>query len=119
MQPKILAVDADTALLYDLAVQLRDVGYRVIFAATAQHALSQLAVNVVDLVLLDSAIASPTQKPFAVLMKELYPNLIVLLSSPDPTIAQRLPAAVDGFVQKPLDEGLLQVQLAAILKRTP
>jgi DNA-binding response OmpR family regulator len=116
---KILIVDADTTLLYDLTVQLRDAEYRVIIAATSQHALSQLAVNDVDLVLLDSGIASLSQTSLAVLMKELYPNLIVLLSSGDPTIAWCLPAGVDGFIQKPVSPPVLLAKISAVLKRTP
>src|SRR5690242_19781486 len=58
VQNKILVVDGDTRSLQLLEVSLKQIGYRVVTATSGTDALSQLEVEVPDLVLADTDIGA-------------------------------------------------------------
>ena len=118
MQNKVLIVDGDTRSLRLLEVSLKQAGYRVVTATSGLDALSQLEVEVPDLVLADTAIGEVDGFALCSRLQQrpewAHLPLIFILDGEDAT--QKLRAVqlgVSDFLSRPvfLKEVLSRVEL--------
>ncbi len=105
MTPTILIVDDESSIRMALQGILEDEGYRVTMANDGLDALSALQKEIPDLVLLD--IWMPRLDGLETLqrVKELYPDLAVVMISGHGTIETAVKATKLGafdFIEKPL-----------------
>jgi CheY-like chemotaxis protein len=118
VQNKVLIVDGDTRSLRLLEVSLKQAGYRVVTATSGLDALSQLEVEVPDLVLADTAIGEVDGFALCSRLQQrpewAHLPLIFILDGEDAT--QKLRAVqlgVSDFLSRPvfLKEVLSRVEL--------
>ena len=105
----VLVVDDEVLARAVLAEELRDAGYAVVEASSADEAVAVLLSDVViALVVTDVRMpGSMDGVGLARLLRADYPSVWVLMMSSEPQ-ALEVREAVDGFFQKPYD--LLQVR---------
>ncbi|MER3522638.1 MAG: Fis family transcriptional regulator [Ignavibacteria bacterium] len=117
----ILVVDDDKAIRDSLRMILQYAKYEVHFAEDGQSALAQVAALPLDLVLLDIKMAGMDGLEVLRRIKEMEPDLPVVMISGHGTIETAVEATRMGaydFLQKPLDkEKLLIVVRNAIEKK--
>ena len=119
MRPRVLVVDDEGQILRALRVVLRDAGFDVVPATTAQEALDAAAVQppdaaIVDLVLPDGDGIRVTRR-----LREWSAMPIVLLSAvgDEEQKVAALEAGADDYVTKPFHPGELVARLRAALRR--
>jgi two-component system nitrogen regulation response regulator NtrX len=105
MSATILVVDDEESIRTSLAGILEDEGYKPLFAADGIDALALAKQEVLDLVLLD--IWMPRMDGIETLqkLKEIYPQLIVIMMSGHGTIETAVKSTKMGaydFIEKPL-----------------
>ncbi len=105
MSATILVVDDEESIRTSLAGILEDEGYKPLFAADGVDALELAKQEVLDLVLLD--IWMPRMDGIETLkkLKELHPELIVIMMSGHGTIETAVKSTQLGaydFIEKPL-----------------
>lgn len=119
-RPSLLLVEDDRLVSATLAAGLRDHGYRVTTARSAEDALPQLADDSFDLAILDEQLPGMTGLEFAALLNEqLSLPVIFLTAFGDPG---RVRSAVErgalGYLVKPIDVEQLLPTLRTALARS-
>jgi two-component system, OmpR family, KDP operon response regulator KdpE len=117
--PRILVCDDEPQILRALRVILRDAGFQVVTAATAEEALDAAAVRppdaaIVDLVLPDRDGVEVTRS-----IREWSEMPILVLSAvgEESEKVRALDAGADDYVTKPFAPGELVARLNAVLRR--
>ena len=103
---RILVIQPNRNYLGVIARRLKDVGYRVATAETAQNGIAELYRVPVDLVLCDVNLPGTTGIEFARMVREDPVNrdipLLLLVGRSDPTAAVKaFEAGADGVIRKP------------------
>jgi CheY-like chemotaxis protein len=109
--PTILIIDDDKLTRWSVSMILGRAGYRIQEAASGEEGLLAVRAGAPDLVLLD--ISLPDQDGFTVLtaIRQLRPDLPVLMMSADATsetVEQALRLGARGHLDKPCDRASLQ-----------
>ena len=116
MSQRILVVDDEAQIRELLGIYLKRQGYDVLCASTAEETLKLLAVNPVDLVVLDIGLAHEDGLKVLADIKKAHPNLRVVMLTGMGFVEDLLEEAhekgADGYVSKvlPLDELLMAIQ---------
>ena len=98
--PSILCVDDYETSLAGWCLYLQNAGYSVTTARTAQEGLERFAVSPVDLVLLDYAMPESNGGDVAATMKQIKPDVRILMFSGVPHVPEKARLHVDAFLQK-------------------
>jgi DNA-binding NtrC family response regulator len=100
----ILLVDDDLTVRQSLGNALTSENFHVFQAANSQEALNEFGKNQIDLLLLDLHLSGESGWDTLDQIRGLHPQLpvIVISGHPDKVTRQRL-AAIQGFMEKPLD----------------
>lgn len=98
--PTILCVDDYETSLAGWCLYLQSAGYSVTTARTAQEGLELFAVSPVDLVLLDYAMPDTNSDHVAEVMKNIKPDVRILMFSGVPEVPEHARLQVDAFLQK-------------------
>jgi CheY-like chemotaxis protein len=96
----ILCVDDYETSLAGWCLYLQNAGYSVTTARTAQEGLERFAVSPVDLVLLDYAMPESNGGDVAATMKQIKPDVRILMFSGVPHVPEKARLHVDAFLQK-------------------
>jgi len=113
---RLLCVDDDSQTLGFRKLQLEIAGYSVLTAASGNEALRLLAEGVeVDLVLLDYWMPGMNGDELADKLRELYPDLRLLVISAVDELPPALLNMVDSHVQKGMDPEILLTAVSAVL----
>jgi CheY-like chemotaxis protein len=110
----ILVVDDEEMIRQLGADILEDIGYKILFASQGEEAIEiyQSSGEKIDLVILDVVMPGIGGKETFLALKELNPDIKVLLSSgysTDGGVGEILKEGVGGFIQKPYrDEELIK-----------
>jgi DNA-binding response OmpR family regulator len=116
--PTILIIDDDKLIRWSMSELLTRAGFRVREASTGMGGLDVVHHGLADLVLLD--IALPDQDGFSVLrgIRQVRPDLPVLMMTADATSgsAERaLRLGAQGYLDKPYDPVVLQAAVRGAL----
>ena len=112
---KILIVDDDPSLIESLAGLLEHAGYAVRAANTGAEALEAVGSAATDLVLLDLRLGSESGMDLLPRLKELRPEMSVIVVTALGTIENAVEAmqlGADNFIVKPIDPKRLLAVLA-------
>lgn len=103
--PRILTVDDDSVTLRILAIGMRNAGYQITQAASAEDALNLLAESTPDLALLDISLPGMSGIDLAKYLREETNIPFMFLSSLDDldTIRQATANGAIGYMVKPID----------------
>ena len=99
-RPTILCVDDYETSLAGWCLYLQNEGYSVTTARTAQEGLERFAVTPVDLVLLDYLMPESNGDDVAATMKQIKPDVRILMFSGVPHVPKNAQQHVDAFLQK-------------------
>jgi CheY-like chemotaxis protein len=99
-RPSILCVDDYEPSLGGWCLYLQNAGYSVTTARTAQEGLERFAVSPVDLVLLDYLMPERNGDDVAAMMKQIKPDVRILMFSGVPHVPDNARLHVDAFLQK-------------------
>jgi CheY-like chemotaxis protein len=114
----VLVVEDDVILRLDTCEYLRNKGYRVIEATTAEEAMAVLGAHEgVDLVFCDVQLpGSIGGLSFTVWAHEHFPSVPVILTSGNGPVAERvIPGRPVPFIAKPYDPDDVAVQIALLI----
>jgi len=119
----ILLVDDEQMILDVGQAMLENLGYRVLTARSGENAMAQVEKggNSIDLVILDLVMPSMDGGVVFSRIRELFPQMAVLLSSGyaiDGQAAQILQRGCNGFIQKPFSVAGLSEKVRQILDQT-
>jgi DNA-binding response OmpR family regulator len=116
---KILLVDDDTALVETLAFNLRNVGYRVVTAATGGAALEQAHTEQPDLVILDLMLPELDGLSVCRNLRQSSDVPILMLTARIGELDKivGLESGADDYLTKPFSLGELQARIRALLRR--
>lgn len=117
----ILVVDDDRRLRDLLTKYIKECGYRVISASNVAEARSQLAIQSVDLIVLDIMMPGETGLEFAQSLRAVGNDIPVLFLTAKDTLGDRIQGfdmGGDDYLTKPFDPSELAVRIRAILRRT-
>ncbi len=121
MRPvKILIVDDDTRILTIVRRNLEARGYAVASATTGSEALRQLAMEEMDLVILDLMLPDVDGMEVLRRMRQITetPPVIVLSARVEgPTKVEALDSGADDYLTKPFDMEELLARVRAVLRR--
>ena len=119
-RPRVLVVDDEPQILRALRIILRDAGFDVVQAATAEEALDQAALRppaaaIIDLVLPDGDGIDVTRS-----LREWTQMPILVLSAvgEEDAKVRALEAGADDYVTKPFGPPELMARLEAVLRRS-
>jgi DNA-binding response OmpR family regulator len=113
--PLILCIDDDQVALRVRKLLLANAGYEVLLAESAEAGFDLLKTNPVDLVIADHFLSAKTGTEIAREMKELKPNVPILIVSAATETLSGLEFA-DSFVAKGEAPGALLETIARLLK---
>jgi CheY-like chemotaxis protein len=117
-QPAVLVVDDEEVVRRVASLLLECAGYRVVTAADADEALAVAALEAPDVVLLDVMLGGRTCAEVAVGLRELSPELPIVVSSgyDESTVIERV-GEIRGslFIRKPYAANDLVAMVAAAL----
>ena len=99
-RPTILCVDDYETSLAGWCLYLQNAGYSVTTARTAQEGLELFSVSPVDLVLLDYAMPESNGGDVAATMKQIKPDVRILMFSGVENVPEDARRHVDAFLQK-------------------
>jgi len=111
----VLAVDDDALFLRSIVRIFRGRPYRLVTADSAELALSKLAEQPIDLLLLDLRMPGRDGMSLLVDLKKLYPDVPVIMLTGFGNIAlavQAIQAGAADFLEKPCEAGLLLERIA-------
>lgn len=114
--PTILCVDDYETSLGGWCLYLQSAGYSVITAQTAQEGLQLFAVSPVDLVLLDYALPDSNGYDVAATMKQIKPDVRILMFSGVPHVPENARMHVDAFLQKGQSPVVILDKIRELLK---
>jgi CheY-like chemotaxis protein len=117
----ILIVDDEKAIRITAGKMLESLGYQVLTAENGEEGLEVFRVHreEISAVLLDVAMPQMAGDEAYTRMKEIDPNLKVLLSSgftSDLRVRKTLEAGADGFIKKPYSIAKLSRKIHDVLK---
>ncbi len=118
----ILLVDDEEPVLKITSNILEELGYRVITASNGEKALGIFRERYkdIDLVILDMAMPKMSGEQVFLEMKNVMPDVSVLLASgykQDDRINESLRAGVQNFIQKPYTMSVLSKKIKDIIKK--
>ena len=113
--PLILCIDDDQVALRVRKLLLGSAGYEVLVVESGEEGLEVLKANAVDLVIADHFLSAKTGTEIAREMKELKPNVPILIVSAAVETPSGLEFA-DGFVPKGEAPDALLATIAGMLK---
>jgi CheY-like chemotaxis protein len=115
-RPSVLVVEDDVLLRLVTSEDLRDAGYNVVEASTADEAMTILESAIaLDLVLTDIRMpGSIDGLALAAFVRQRWPELKIVIASGERP-AQAALAAADAFLPKPYDSTLLLARLKIIM----
>src|SRR5271165_3680076 len=114
-KPLVLCIDDDEIALRVRKLLLGTAGYEVLVAASGEAGLEVLRQTPVDLVIADHFLSAKTGTEIAREMKELKPNVPILIVSASADEPAGLEFA-DGFLPKGDAPDVLLVTIARLLK---
>jgi DNA-binding response OmpR family regulator len=116
---KILLVDDDAALVETLAFNLRNVGYRVITAASGGAALEQAQAEQPDLIILDLMLPELDGLSVCRNLRQTSDVPILMLTARTGELDKivGLESGADDYLTKPFSLGELQARIRALLRR--
>lgn len=117
----ILVVDDDRRLRELLTKYLKESGYGIWAAANVAEARAHLAIQQVDLMILDIMMPGENGLDFAKNLRETGNMIPILFLTAKDTLDDRivgLDAGGDDYLPKPFEPGELLARLRAILRRT-
>jgi two-component system KDP operon response regulator KdpE len=116
---RVLVCDDEPQILRALRVILRDAGYEVATAATAQEALDAVAVKPPDAAILDLVLPDGDGVEVCASIREWSEMPIIVLSAvgEEAEKVRALEAGADDYVTKPFGPGELVARLKAALRR--
>ena len=119
MTEKILLVDDDTALVETLAFNLRNVGYRIVTAASGGAALEQAHTEQPDLVILDLMLPELDGLSVCRNLRQTSDVPILMLTARIGELDKivGLESGADDYLTKPFSLGELQARIRALLRR--
>jgi two-component system, OmpR family, phosphate regulon response regulator PhoB len=105
-EPRILVIQANRSYLGVMARRLKEFGYRVATAESAQNGIAEMSRVPVDLVLCDVDLPGTTGIEFTRMVREDPVNrdipLLLVVGRSDPAAAVRaFEAGADGVIRKP------------------
>lgn len=116
---RVLLVDDDADLLHLLGLRLEAAGYLVDKAASAEAALSALAVRRADVLLTDWRLPGMDGMALFEQVKRSYPSLPVIMLTAHGTVPDAVEAVsrgVFGYLVKPFDSAALLTKVAQALQ---
>lgn len=120
--PRILIVDDEPYNVDYLEQELKDLGYQTISAGNGRDALSVVASDHVDLLLLD--IMMPVMDGFEVLTQlkaseqfQHIPVIIISAMSDIGSVVRGIGLGADDYLPKPFDEVLLRTRISSSLEK--
>jgi DNA-binding response OmpR family regulator len=121
-EPRILLIQSNRTYLGVVARRLKEFGYRVATAETAQTGLAEMYRVPVDLVLCDVVLPGTSGIEFARMVREDPVNrdvpLLLVVGRSDPTAAVKaFEAGADGVIRKPCHFEVLGACIARQLDR--
>jgi two-component system, OmpR family, KDP operon response regulator KdpE len=116
---RVLVCDDEPQILRALRVILRDAGYEVATAATAQEALDAVAVRPPDAAILDLVLPDGDGVEVCASIRQWSDMAIIVLSAvgEEAEKVRALEAGADDYVTKPFGPGELVARLEAALRR--
>lgn len=116
--PRLLLVDDEPQIVRALNPALQAAGYDVAVATTAQSALTQLAAEPSDIIVLDLGLPDLDGKQVIARVREWSDAPIIVLSARDQEDEKiaALDAGADDYVNKPVGVGELLARLRAALR---
>jgi DNA-binding response OmpR family regulator len=119
MAEKILLVDDDMTLVETLALNLRNVGYRVATAASGGAALEQAQAEQPDLVILDLMLPELDGLSVCRNLRQSSDVPILMLTARTGELDKivGLESGADDYLTKPFSLGELQARIRALLRR--
>jgi len=116
--PRLLLVDDEPQIVRALTPALQAAGYSVVSAATGEAALSQLAAEPCDAIILDLGLPDLDGKEVIKRVREWSEAPIIVLSARDLESEKiaALDAGADDFVNKPVGVGELLARVRASLR---
>jgi|SRR5271165_209529 len=114
-KPLVLCIDDDEIALRVRKLVLGSAGYEVLVAESGEAGLEVLKQNPIDLVIADHFLSAKTGTEIAREMKELKPNVPILIVSASADEPAGLEFA-DGFLPKGDAPDVLLVTIARLLK---
>jgi two-component system response regulator CpxR len=117
-RPLLLCIDDDEVALRVRKLLLGSAGYEVLVAASGEAGLEVLKENPVNLVIADHFLSAKTGTEIAREMKELKPNVPILIVSASAEEPSGLEFA-DGFLPKGEAPDVLLATIARLLKPGP
>jgi two-component system, OmpR family, KDP operon response regulator KdpE len=116
---RVLVCDDEPQILRALRVILRDAGYEVTTAATAQEALDAVAVRPPDAAILDLVLPDGDGVEVCASIRQWSDLPIIVLSAvgEEAEKVRALEAGADDYVTKPFGPGELVARLKAALRR--
>jgi len=117
----ILVIDDEANLRNTLAMILRNGGYSVLLAASGAEAIAQLNAHTFHLVFLDLNLPDTTGIDLLKKIRDVYPNLPVLVLTGNATLDTSIQAIRQGardYMVKPLDPEYILVRTGEILLET-
>jgi two-component system, OmpR family, response regulator CpxR len=116
-RPLILCIDDDQVALRVRKLLLGSAGYEVLVASSGEAGFDMLKHNPVDLVIADHFLSGKTGTEIAREMKELKPNVPIVIVSASAEKPNGLEFS-DGFLPKGEAPDVLLETVAGLLKRT-
>jgi DNA-binding NtrC family response regulator len=116
---RVLLVDDDADLLRLLSLRLEAAGYLVDKAASAEAALSALAVRRADVLLTDWRLPGMDGMALFELVKKSYPSMPVIMLTAHGTVPDAVDAVsrgVFGYLVKPFDSAALLTKVEQALQ---
>jgi two-component system response regulator GlrR len=100
IQSTILCIEDEEAALQMRTAILESAGYRVYSARTANAAIALFIEHKIDLVLSDDFLLGVSGADLTIFMKQVRPNLAVMLVSGSPPLPRAIQMQMDGIIQK-------------------
>ncbi|MDH4189399.1 MAG: sigma 54-interacting transcriptional regulator [Betaproteobacteria bacterium] len=121
LAPNILIVDDDPTLLSLLGILLREEGYRVVAANSAEQALAKLAAAKPDLLITDLRMSGMDGMALFEAARRKFPLLPVIILTAHGTIPEAVQATrqgAQGFLTKPYEAKALLQEIQDVLSRS-
>ncbi len=118
---RVLIVDSETAIAEFLAHSLAGVGYQVVSVAEGGEALSRLAAEQFDLLLVDAQLPDVSGYALVTKLRQRKGELPIVMLGSGALVDDRvrgLEAGADDFLAKPFALVELQARVKAILRRS-
>jgi two-component system, OmpR family, KDP operon response regulator KdpE len=118
---RVLVVDDEPQILRGLRIVLREAGFEVVAAATAQEALDQASLHPPDAAIVDLVLPDGDGVQVTEALREWTQAPVIVLSAvgEEEEKVRALAAGADDYVTKPFGPRELVARLQAVLRRAP